>query len=169
MVKKLLWTITLVMTVFSSGMILQAKGINNRPIIWVNNIEVQGEYLILNEQYDILVPLRAVLESLGTEVEWEEETGRIYFQLNGVNYACKFMELSPGIPESKSIYISKLESIDSKRDLDYIQLHPMSAGGFYCMINDRTYLYQETAKRLFEALGCKVEIDPNTHTMRISD
>lgn len=43
----------------------------------------------------------------------------------------------------------------------------MSGSGAYCIINDRTYLYQETGKRLFEALECKVEINSNEQIVKI--
>lgn len=40
----------------------------------------------------------------------------------------------------------------------------MSAEGSYCIINDRTYLYEETSKRLFKELG----IDADMNLVRIS-
>lgn len=68
----------------------------------------------------------------------------------------------------KSLLISKIENKGSTENSDYIQLNPMSADGAYCEINDRIYLYPETAERLLDTLGCNVEIETDPLVLKIS-
>lgn len=142
---------------------------NNRVTIYVNNTEISNGNMGLTSGNEMLIPLRIVFEALGSEVIWEESTGNVYFTYADIDYVCKFVALNPNYPQQKSILVCKLENINSTNNLDYIQLNPMSGSGSYEMINDRTYLHQETGKRLFEALGCKVEFDLKNQVVNISN
>lgn len=139
---------------------------NNKIMLYVNDIEVNGDSVLTND-YGILIPLRTVLEALGSKVEWEESTKNIYFDYSGVNYVCGFVSLNPNFPDKKNILICNTENINSTNNADYIQLNPMSADGAYCMINDKTYLYQETAERLFEELGLTMDINIDMNIVKI--
>lgn len=140
--------------------------INSRTMLYVNDTEVKGDSVLTND-YGILIPLRTVLEALGSKVEWEESTNNIYFDYSDVNYVCRFVSLNPNFPDKKNILICNTENINSTNNADYIQLNPMSADGAYCMINDKTYLYQETAERLFEELGLTMDINIDMNIVKI--
>ena len=45
----------------------------------------------------------------------------------------------------------------------------MSMGGGFNMINDRIYLFKEAGQRLFEGVGCTVEIDYDAKIVKIYD
>lgn len=137
--------------------------------IYVNGIKIISQDTILMSDDEIFIPLRTSLEALGSEVIWEESTGNIYFNYADTEYICKFVALNSYFPEAKSLLITKVSNKDSTINNDYIQLNPMSADGAYLMINDRTYLYQETANRLFRALGCNIEIEKEPLVVKISD
>ena len=153
---------------FGATVITNAEDeMNNKGVIYVNDIKIENVDMISSNNNEIYMPLRAVLESLGASVIWEETTGYIFFDYKSIRYVCQFVSLNSNFPEEKNILISRIENKDSKNNSDYIQLNPMSGSGAYCIINDRTYLYQETGKRLFEALECKVEINSNEQIVKI--
>lgn len=136
--------------------------------IYVNDIKINGKETILTRDDEIFIPLRTVLEALSSEVIWDENTKDIYFNYANTEYICEFAALNSYFPEEKRLLISKVENKGSTSNSDYIQLNPMSADGAYCEINDRIYLYQETAKRLMEALGCNAEIETDPLILKIS-
>ena len=143
---------------------------NNKGTIHVNGVEISSEATVLIIDNEMFIPLRMVFEALKSEVIWEESTGNIYFDFKDENYICKPREVER--KEFLPLYfiqICKVENKDSINNTDYIQLNPMSADGSYRMINDRTYLHQQTEQRLFEALGCKVEIDLEQFVLNISN
>ena len=142
---------------------------NNKFTIYVNDTEISNNDMCLTDNNEMFIPLRAVLEALGSEVIWEEKTGNVYFSYEDVKYVCKFVALNSIFPENKDILICNVENKDSIYNSDYIQLHPMCASGSYFMLNDRTYLYQDTGRRLFEALGCSVDIEQDKHIIKISN
>ena len=146
-----------------------APNIKNSGMIYVNNVKLNDEFYISASYNEIIMPLRTILEALGSEVYQEESTGNIYFNYSGINYICKFVPLNSNFPEEKKILISNIEYKDSTKTSDHIMLNPMGASGSYCMVDNKTYLYRETGIRLFEALGCKVEVDSDTNIVRISN
>lgn len=146
-----------------------ASELSHNLTIFVNNVKLGNEINVTTNDTAILLPLRAILETLGAEVHWDESTGNIYFNYAETNYVCKFVPLNLNYPDIKSILICKSEYKDSTKSSDYIMLNPMGASGSYCIINDRTYLYHETGKRLLEALGCNVEFDSRDYIIRISN
>lgn len=113
-------------------------------------------------------PFQTILEELGSTVTLEESTGNIYFDYAGIDYVCKLQELErSGFSTLYFIRICEFENEDSINNADYIQLNPMSADGSYCTIDNITYLTQDTGQRLFEALGCTVEIDLEQRILKI--
>lgn len=131
----------------------------NNGYLYVNDILIESENTIQVENQEILFPLRIIFEALGADVDWQKETGHIIIKYNNETYLCYSKEPNQGY--AKYFYVKK-ENTD-----EYIFLTPMSTGGAYRMINDRTYLYQETGRRLFEAVGCTVEVEPDSHTVKI--
>lgn len=127
-----------------------------------NNVINKDLPLIYNEQ--LLLPLRSIFESLGARVTWYSDTGKIMIEYAGEVYICKFW-YAETVDKFMTVESS---SIDNGALGHYIQLEPMSGSGAYEMINDRTYLYEETGRRLFEALGCTVEIDKEQKVVRIT-
>ena len=106
-----------------------------------------------------MIPLQQVLEGLGSEIVWEEDTGNAYFIFDGIEYICQFRALVESAPHKKSIFICVSENKDSRDASDYIQLNPMSSEGFYTIEDNKLYLSPETYQLLFEALGCTVDFD----------
>ena len=146
--------LSIIIGIMAPSIYTEAK-MNENIKIYVNNKIIAGT----EECNNIFIPLRATLEALGAEVTWEESTGNVYFDYASISYVCKFIALNSNFPENKQVLICRVENINSVDNADYIQLHPMSADGAYCVLNDRIYLYEETGKRLFEALGCEVGIE----------
>ena len=136
--------------------------------IYVNDIKINGKETILTRDGEVFIPLRTVLEALGSEVTRDENTEDIYFNYANTEYICVFAALNSHFPEEKYLLISKVENKGSAANSDYIQLNPMSADGAYCEINDRIYLYPETAERLLDTLGCNVEIETDPLVLKIS-
>lgn len=136
---------------YSSGTLYVNGTINN------NNISV------LFEGGKAFMPLRTIFEALGANVRWESETNNIYVEYNNETYLCERRTVS----QYNFITVKNIKYADSKDNKDYIQLNPMSGDGVYYMVNDSTYLAQETGKRLFEAIGCVVEIDTANNIVKI--
>ena len=151
--------------------------------ILVNGVEVEAEDTVLirtvtiyertrlgvltTEVERMLFPMRTILEALGSTVTWDESTGNIFFDFAGEEYVAWFRILTPRSPEDTFVYISKIENMYTMRLDEMIQLNPMAGNGIYRIINDRTYLSQDTGQRLFEALGCRVEVDIENRVLRI--
>ena len=141
----------------------------NKGTIYVNNTKVNNKDTVLIIDNQIFIPLRTILEALDSKVYWEESTGNIYFDFAEIEYVCKVVVLNSYYPDEKSLLVCKVQNINSTNNDDYIQLNPWAADGAFEMINDRTYLYRDTAERLLKALGCSVEIDEENHVVRISN
>lgn len=63
---------------------------NKKGGIFVNNIEIDDNNELLTDDDEIIVPFRAVLETLGSTVIWEQSTGNVYFDYAGIVYVCRF-------------------------------------------------------------------------------
>lgn len=129
--------------------------------LYVNNQLIESEDTIIYKESAILFPLRTILESLGANVVWDQKTEDIYVEYKNKEYICFIGEPNPGY--SKHFYVKNIKTNQ------YIYLNPMGMSGAFEMINDRTYLYRDTAERLLKALGCSVEIDEENHVVRISN
>ena len=143
----------------------------DRGAIFINGVEIESKLLIKEEfaweragnrmvQTDRLIevvyfPFQAILENLGSAVTLEESTGNIFFDFDDANYIAQFNRMQ----RDNAILISKVENMDSINNNDFLQLFSMSADGTYCIEDNTIYLTQDTGRRLFEELGCKVEID----------
>lgn len=65
---------------FGATVITNAEDeMNNKGVIYVNDIKIENVDMISSNNNEIYMPLRAVLESLGASVIWEESTGYIFF------------------------------------------------------------------------------------------
>ena len=130
-------------------------------ILFLNQTKIEHKDTVLFTG-EVLFPLRTVMEQLGANVIWHEDTGNIDIVYKNKKYLCEIQAPNPMFPEIKYIYIK--DSLNG----NYLHLTKMSIGGLYTLINDRTYLYEETGIRLFEALGCTVEIDKEQKVVRIT-
>jgi len=169
--KKILCSLLLIGVVFSVMMGSSAKisaggDMGNMGTLFINGVKVENRDTVIKSDDQLLFPLRTILEELGSMVMWESSTGNAYFDFAGVVYVCKLNAFPQRID---AILVCKVTNINSTNNADYIQLHQMSADGTYCSINGRIYLYQQTGQRLFEALGCKAEIDLNQGILKISN
>lgn len=145
-----------------------AENYTNIGDIYIDNIKIDNEYTVLVKNDKMLFPLRTVLEGIGSKVEWEENTGNIYFDYKGTDYVCVFKALNSDFPDYKNILISEVKNQNSIYNSDYIRLNPMSADGSYYVIDDITYLSQQTGQYLLEALGCDIAIDAEQKILKIT-
>ncbi len=146
-----------------------ADTLSDKGTIFVNNVKLDTVDTIVIDNDEMQVPLRTVLEALGSTVIWEKSTGNVYFDYAGVVYVCRFKMIErENFSPLYFVLICNVANINSERNDDYIQLNQMSADGSYHVINDRIYLRQQTAQRLFESLGCKVDIDIEQNILSIT-
>lgn len=127
--------------------------------LYVNDTLIESEDTILIQNNLIIFPFRTIMEALGATVSWDEKTGDTTMEYEDEVYLCTIKEPSPG---HKFFYVKKT-STDQ-----YLFLNPMSFEGGYRMINDRTYLYQQSGEYLCKALGIMVDVDAENQTVRIS-
>lgn len=138
--------------------------------LYINNRKINSVDTIINITTEYLFPLRTIFEELGAKVEWEEETESIYIDFNEKVYLCNFKPLryiGDGLENAKEIYITTQEKKGSLAAMDYILLNPMGPNGLVTIINDRTYLYQNTAKQLMDYFRYNVEIDKKRNRINI--
>lgn len=139
-----------------------AESVNaSRGHLYVNDVLVESSDTVLIKENMMLFPLRTIFEELGASVNWDKETGNTEILYDRKSYTCFIKEPNPGY--NKYFYVR-----DNSTE-QYIYLTNMSFGGLYFIINDRTYLYSDTAEHLFKSLGCRVEIETDTKTVRIYD
>ena len=114
--------------------------------------------------------LQDILKGLGAQIIWDEESTYAYFEFKETEYVCKFVLPSQMLDGLKieNILISKNEYIHSLDNKDHIQLNPMSANGAAVLIDKEIYLSPDSARRLFEALGCTVEFNQDRTAMTVS-
>lgn len=127
-----------------------------------------NDTILYNNNNDILFPMRRVFEELGAIVTWNDEEKHTIIEYNGEKYICKVAPVNEYFPEIKAITFQNIKNLGKRELSSYIQLNSMGGSGSFCIINDYTYLYQDTAERLFRALGCKVEVDTNSKAVYIS-
>ena len=108
----------------------------------------------------MVMPLEETLEALGGTVIKEQSTSNVYFDFNGVVYACRFDALEGYPPHTKMITIRKVTNISSfNDDTDMIPLGAWSFSGTSHIADDGIYLRHNTGLQLLEKLGCKVDLD----------
>lgn len=127
----------------------------------INGVAVDNENTVMIEG-GALFPLKTIIEKLGGTVTQSDEDGNIEIVYRSSTYLCEIKSPNPE-------YSEKDICIKNKQSDKYLYLNPMGFGGGFKMINDSIYLYQEAGKRLFEALGCKVEIDFEHNILSISN
>lgn len=128
--------------------------------LYINNQHIESNNMIIIRDSLVLFPFRTIFESLGGSVVWNETNGDITLNYKSKNYICYIAEPNPGFRQ----YFYVKDAVTNEN----IKLTSMSFGGGFDIIDDYTYLYQDTAERLFRALGCKVEVDTNSKTVHIS-
>ena len=164
--KKIVSTLTLftIMFLLVSVTFVSAEGTTGESgLLYVNDDLVENESTVMFDGDAALIPLRTTFEALNAVVEWQQDTGNIEITYLNEIYICEFHTIGETY---KSITV-KNKNLNNGSLGKYIPLNAMSGSGSYKVINDRTYLYQDTAKRLLEALGCKVEVESDTHTVKI--
>ena len=136
-------------------------------IVYVNDVVIQTE---MSEGLSFVrspFPFLEILEAIEVAEIVEASEEKIFFNFAGIEYVCQFVQINPHF-EQKYILISEVANLSSRMtNDDFIQLNPMSADGDFVRLNDKVYLYRETGQRLFEALGCRVEIDMEQRVVRI--
>lgn len=135
--------------------------------LYINNVMIETEDTVMFKDGSVLLPFRTIFEALGATVEWNEVTEEIVVNYNNEAYICYTKAPNPGYGEY--FYVRYMDSEKNKNSDNHIYLTSMSLGGAFKMINDRTYLYQETGKRLFEEVGCRVEFDMENKQVHIFD
>ena len=153
--------------VLGRGLIMR-RDTNNDVKLFISDVEIRDGDRVIIQDNEMLVPFRTVFESLGSKVVWEEATKSIYFDFAEEEYICQFVILNDSFPDFKSILICKVENKGSIYNSEYIQLNPWAADGTYFIIDDKTYINQQTAEYLFKYLGCRLEVDIENSTIKIT-
>lgn len=157
--KKILF-ITILTFMYSLSSIYAEENEMFYGILNINQKTIQKNDTVIYDN-GLLCPLRTALEELGATVEWNPETNNTNIYYNGKKYICEITVPNDSFPDYKYIVIR-----DTQAD-KYLQLNPMGILGGYKIINDRTYLYQETSERLFKSLECSIEFDMDNYTINI--
>lgn len=167
MKKILLFLLIVYFTAMPGFSVYSEDKMRSEGTIYLNNQLVDSELSVLINKQSMLIPLRTVLEAIGATVTWEQSTGNVHFNYNGIDYVCRLIALNDYFPENKSIMICKTENQGSENMADYIKLNPMAANGYFIMIDDRIYLNEDTSIRLLNALGYQVNIDLDQQKLEI--
>ena len=155
----------------------------DKGTIFINGIEIEETFLIIEDfakektadnrtvQTDRLIevaylPFQEIFEALGATVDLDSDTNNILINYLGELYICEFVVPNSYFPENKYITIRN-ENVSNGALGTYIQLNPMGAIGIYKMINDTIYLVQDAGQRLFETIGCSLEIDLEQKVLKI--
>lgn len=137
--------------------------------LYINGSEISAKDTILyNKNNVMLFPMRRIFEELGAMVDWDDIEQNTVVTYNGEQYVCKISPINEHVPNVKALTIQNKKNLGRNDFASYIQLNNMGVRGSFCIINDYTYLYEDTAQHLFEKLGCKVEIDTNSKAVYIS-
>ena len=136
--------------------------------LYVNGSRVNSNDTVLYYDNCILFPMRRVFEEIGAQVAWNEIEQNTVITYNEEQYVCKISPINEYVPNIKALTVQNKKNLGRNDFASYIQLNNMGVRGSFCIINDYTYLYQDTAERLFTTLGCKVEIDTNSKSVYIS-
>ena len=143
---------------------------------------------VMWDETSLWISMDDVFEALGGEViyhedpldvdwklpdDWEpEDVGPLPFEViatasikyQGDEYICWLNSYSFGT----TIAIQNIKNAGSLNVDDYILLNPMFPDGQYNTIGGKIYLQGDTARRLFEAMGCVVEMDEENKSVTIS-
>jgi len=133
-----------------------------------NNIEQSNYNAVVIYEGRVFVSLQSILESIGSTITHDKNTGNIYFDYAGEEYVAAFR--APGSARYNRytrIFISTVENYGSIRNLDYIQLNPMAADGTFRIINGNVYVWQLTGERLLDAFGYELIIDAELIRMSV--
>lgn len=160
---------------------------NPDGIIWENgNLIVNGRVVetddsIIFHNNKMRVPLRTVFEALGAIVEWDNDTREVSINYKGVQYSGRFIAPSGDeylyirdtrvpLHEEKMYEDAKLFgfSVDTFLGNGYIQLNPTGYEGAFTFVNDRIYLWRDTAERLLEYMSVDIEVNYETKTLVVT-
>ena len=137
---------------------------DNPGELYINDIKVDlaDDFIMVNDSdgyncRDMFVPLRAILEAMGSTVEWNVENKEIYFDYDNVNYVYT--------THNEDTFLVFREE-DRGTD-NYLRLHPYVPLGYYKIVNDRTYVPELTMKYLLEELGLRCEINAGERWVKI--
>lgn len=139
-----------------------------KGVLIINNKQVSNATTVLFGNTAIF-PLRTIFEELGALVQWQEETGDVLIFYRDETYICQFRPIPPPNEDAskRHVFIKNIKSKDSNAFEDHIQLNSMSSTGLAMLVNDHTYLGQETATWLMKYFGFSVEVDTAAKIARI--
>lgn len=160
---KLILYIIVVLSIFCT--VSNAEGVSEKQgYLYINNTLIEAEDgIVVKEKGAILLPFRTILESLGATVEWNEKTGDTVVRYNEHEYVSYIKDSAYHLSDAQYFYIKNLTTNKN------IFLSDMSLAGAFEMINDRIYLHRDTASRMIQAMGCDIDIDFETKTVKILD
>ena len=150
---KIIISILIIISCFQNIIGTEAKCME-KGNLYINKKMINNGDDVLFEN-EALFPLRTIFENLGATVGWEEKTQSVSIDYNNNKYLCELKAPNPDFPDMKYIYIKNISNNK------YLILTQMSTGGMYKIIDDRIYLYEDTGKRLFETIGCQIDISTN--------
>lgn len=111
-------------------------------------------------------PLRTIMEGLGANVIWREETKDILIEYKDNTYVANTERLN--VSESATRPNDYAFYMKNSQTGELIQLNSMGSAGGYLEVNDRIYLFIDTGEYLLQGLGCQYVIDKEAKTIWIT-
>lgn len=160
-----LCSILIISAVMLSGINVLAT---ENGLLYINKNQINKDDTVLYYNNQMLFPLRRIFEELGATVNWDDVEKHTIIEYDDEKYISKTAPANRYFPDIKAITVQNIKNLGKTEFSSFIQLNSMGVSGSFCIINDYTYLYQDTAERLFKAFGCKVEVDIENKTVYIS-
>lgn len=189
MERKKIIILTIICMLFNmmSGIVVYAENtkINENGQIIINGTAIKERYA--EDDSGKSVPLRAVFEALGANVDWYanpkdaiSKTGAclelntrdpisyavVVTYLNEV-YTCNCFEIKRGDEVLKIMDVTNPNVYDNVYG-HCLMLEPTGSTGWYEMVDDSIYVYSQTAQYFLKALGFNLEIDEEENTIIIT-
>lgn len=155
----------IIVLAMTAGMSAGAYGNEPERNLYVNGTQI-GEGLIVEltttEETELLTPLKAALNALGLNVT--NENGGLCFHYSKEDFIFQF-DLGGFYHHVNLTTMNKKDSIYTD---DYVDLGPDGPENIYYYINNRIYLDEFTAQKLFFFLGCEITFDEDMKSVRIN-
>jgi hypothetical protein len=138
---------------------------NGEGSLYVNGKRLKDG--VIFEKKEMFIPLRHVFEALGGSVKWRGGgKDKVIIRYAGEIYTGWIGSFNE--ENSDRILIQNVMNTGQVNADSFLPLWSMGPDGSYRMIDGEIYLYSDTGRRLFEALGCEVDIDVEGRSVKIS-
>ncbi len=113
-----------------------------------------------------MLPLKDMLEGLGIDAVWNDETQCIEFSYNDMYYLCELEEYDDTNINNMGLFNIKYSN--DKINWRYIILNSMSTQGLYRMLDNSTYIDAQSATLFFDSLGIDCEVNGEEYTVYLN-